>query len=413
MRRVVVTGIGLVTPLGVGVDPSWSALLAGQSGAAPITLFDAAGYRTRFAAEVKGFSPDPWINHRKLKELDRYSQFAVVSAVMAWADAGLGDELPQRERDRIGTIVGVGIGGIETIERHHRTLLEKGPNRVSPYFIPAAISNMAAGQVAMRLGLRGINYCTTSACASGAHAIGEAMRLVQRGAAEIMVAGGAEAAITPLGVAGFNAMLALSTRNDEPTKASRPWDRGRDGFVMGEGAGILVIEERERALARGAKIYAELVGYGATDDAHHVTQPAPEGEGAQRAMREALADGALDATRVGYINAHGTSTVQGDMQESRAVRSVFGAHAERLAVSSTKSMTGHLLGAAGGVEAAFTALALKHDVLPPTINLDDPDPACDLDYVPNAARRAEVDVALSNSFGFGGTNVTLALARHP
>ncbi len=412
MRRVVVTGIGLVTPLGVGVDPSWSALLAGQSGAAPITLFDAAGYRTRFAAEVKGFSPDPWINHRKLKELDRYSQFAVVSAVMAWADAGLGDELPQRERDRIGTIVGVGIGGIETIERHHRTLLEKGPNRVSPYFIPAAISNMAAGQVAMRLGLRGINYCTTSACASGAHAIGEAMRLVQRGAAEIMVAGGAEAAITPLGVAGFNAMLALSTRNDEPTKASRPWDRGRDGFVMGEGAGILVIEERERALARGAKIYAELVGYGATDDAHHVTQPAPEGEGAQRAMREALADGALDATRVGYINAHGTSTVQGDMQESRAVRSVFGAHAERLAVSSTKSMTGHLLGAAGGVEAAFTALALKHGVLPPTINLDDPDPACDLDYVPNAARRAEVDVALSNSFGFGGTNVTLALARH-
>lgn len=412
MRRVVVTGIGLVTPLGVGVDPSWSALLAGQSGAAPITLFDAAGYRTRFAAEVKGFSPDPWINHRKLKELDRYSQFAVVSAVMAWADAGLGDELPQRERDRIGTIVGVGIGGIETIERHHRTLLEKGPNRVSPYFIPAAISNMAAGQVAMRLGLRGINYCTTSACASGAHAIGEAMRLVQRGAAEIMVAGGAEAAITPLGVAGFNAMLALSTRNDEPTKASRPWDRGRDGFVMGEGAGILVIEERERALARGAKIYAELVGYGATDDAHHVTQPAPEGEGAQRAMREALADGALDATRVGYINAHGTSTVQGDMQESRAVRSVFGAHAERLAVSSTKSMTGHLLGAAGGVEAAFTALALKHCVLPPTINLDDPDPACDLDYVPNAARRAEVDVALSNSFGFGGTNVTLALARH-
>ncbi len=413
MRRVVVTGIGLVTPLGVGVDPSWSALLAGQSGAAPITLFDAAGYRTRFAAEVKGFSPDPWINHRKLKELDRYSQFAVVSAVMAWADAGLGDELPQRERDRIGAIVGVGIGGIETIERHHRTLLEKGPNRVSPYFIPAAISNMAAGQVAMRLGLRGINYCTTSACASGAHAIGEAMRLVQRGAAEIMVAGGAEAAITPLGVAGFNAMLALSTRNDEPARASRPWDRGRDGFVMGEGAGILVIEERERALARGAKIYAELAGYGATDDAHHVTQPAPEGEGAQRAMREALADGAIDAARVGYINAHGTSTVQGDAQESRAVRAVFGAHAERLALSSTKSMTGHLLGAAGGVEAAFTALALKLGVLPPTINLDDPDPSCDLDYVPNAARRAEVDVALSNSFGFGGTNVTLALARHP
>jgi 3-oxoacyl-[acyl-carrier-protein] synthase II len=412
MRRVVVTGIGLVTPLGVGVDPSWSALLGGQSGVAPITLFDAAGYRTRFAAEVKGFTPDAYIPHRKLKELDRYSQFAVAAAVMAWGDAGLGDALPQSERDRIGTIVGVGIGGIETIERHHRTLLEKGPNRVSPYFIPAAISNMAAGQVAMRLGLRGINYCTTSACASGAHAVGEAMRLIQRGAAEVMVAGGAEAAITPLGVAGFNAMLALSTRNDEPAKASRPWDRGRDGFVMGEGAGLLVLEDRERALARGARIYAELVGYGATDDAHHVTQPAPEGEGAQRAMREALADGAIDAARVGYINAHGTSTMQGDMQESRAIRAVFGEHAERLAVSSTKSMTGHLLGAAGGVEAAFTALALAHETLPPTINLDDPDPACDLDYVPHTMRRAAVDVALSNSFGFGGTNVTLALARH-
>ena len=413
MRRVVVTGLGLVTPLAVGVDATWAALLEGRSGVGPITLFDAAGYRTRFAAEVKGFSAEPYVHHpRKLKELDRYSQFAVSAAVMAWRDAGLSEELESSVRDRIGTIIGVGIGGIETIERHHRTLLEKGPNRVSPYFIPAAISNMAAGQVAMRLGLRGINYCTTSACASGAHAIGEAMRLVQRGAAEIMVAGGAEAAITPLGVAGFNAMLALSTRNDEPEKASRPWDRGRDGFVMGEGAGVLVIEEREHALARGATIYAELVGYGATDDAHHVTQPAPEGEGAQRAMREALRDGAIDATRVGYINAHGTSTPQGDVQETKAIRAVFGDHASRLAVSSTKSMTGHLLGASGGVEAAFTALALSRRALPPTINLDDPDPACDLDYVPLVAREAEVDVALSNSFGFGGTNVTLALARH-
>ena len=412
MCRVVVTGLGLVTPLGLDVDASWAALVAGHSGVAPITLFDATGYRTRFAAEVKGFTPDPYIERRKLKELDRYSQFAVAAAVMAWRDAGLADDLSPRERERFGTIVGVGIGGIETIERHHRTLLEKGPNRVSPYFIPAAISNMAAGQVAMRLGLRGINYCTTSACASGAHAIGEAMRLIQRGACEVMLAGGAEAAITPLGVAGFNAMHALSTRNDEPAKASRPWDRGRDGFVMGEGAGILVIESRERALARGAKVYAELVGYGATDDAHHVTQPAPEGEGAQRAMREALDDGAIDLARVGYINAHGTSTAQGDLQESRAIRAVFGDHAGRLAVSSTKSMTGHLLGAAGGVEAAFVALALTQGVLPPTINLDDPDPACDLDYVPHTARRAAVDVALSNSFGFGGTNVTLALARH-
>lgn len=411
MRRVVVTGLGLVTPLGLDGDASWAALVAGRSGVAPISLFDATGYRTRFAAEVKGFSPDPYIERRKLKELDRYSQFAVAAAVMAWRDAGLADDLSARERERFGTIVGVGIGGIETIERHHRTLLEKGPNRVSPYFIPAAISNMAAGQVAMRLGLRGINYCTTSACASGAHAIGEAMRLIQRGACEVMLAGGAEAAITPLGVAGFNAMHALSTRNDEPAKASRPWDRGRDGFVMGEGAGILVIESRERALARGAKVYAELVGYGATDDAHHVTQPAPEGEGAQRAMREALDDGSIDLARVGYINAHGTSTAQGDLQESRAIRAVFGDHAGRLAVSSTKSMTGHLLGAAGGVEAAFVALALTHGVLPPTINLDDPDPACDLDYVPHTARRAAVDVALSNSFGFGGTNGSLVFRR--
>ncbi len=413
MRRVVVTGLGLVTPLAVGVDATWTALLEGRSGVGPITLFDAAGYRTRFAAEVKGFSAEPYVHHpRKLKELDRYSQFAVAAAVMAWRDAGLSEELPASVRDDIGAIIGVGIGGIETIERHHRTLLEKGPGRVSPYFIPAAISNMAAGQVAMRLGLRGINYCTTSACASGAHAVGEAMRLVRRGAAEIMVAGGAEAAITPLGVAGFNAMLALSTRNDEPQKASRPWDRGRDGFVMGEGSGVLVIEEREHALARGATIYAELVGYGATDDAHHVTQPAPEGEGAQRAMRAALRDGAIDATRVGYINAHGTSTPQGDVQETKAIHAVFGEHARRLAVSSTKSMTGHLLGASGGVEAAFTALALSRRALPPTINLDDPDPACDLDYVPHRARRAAVDVALTNSFGFGGTNVTLALARH-
>ncbi len=387
MRRVVVTGLGLVTPLAVGVDATWTALLEGRSGVGPITLFDAAGYRTRFAAEVKGFSAEPYVHHpRKLKELDRYSQFAVAAAVMAWRDAGLSEELPASVRDDIGAIIGVGIGGIETIERHHRTLLEKGPGRVSPYFIPAAISNMAAGQVAMRL--------------------------VRRGAAEIMVAGGAEAAITPLGVAGFNAMLALSTRNDEPQKASRPWDRGRDGFVMGEGSGVLVIEEREHALARGATIYAELVGYGATDDAHHVTQPAPEGEGAQRAMRAALRDGAIDATRVGYINAHGTSTPQGDVQETKAIHAVFGEHARRLAVSSTKSMTGHLLGASGGVEAAFTALALSRRALPPTINLDDPDPACDLDYVPLKSREAEVDVALSNSFGFGGTNVTLALARH-
>jgi len=412
-RRVVVTGVGLVTPLGLGLEPTWDALLAGTSGAAPITLFDASAHRTRFACEVKGFDPLQWVDGRKLKELDRYSIFGLAAGLMAWRDAGLGDDLPRAERDHIGVILGVGIGGIDTIERHHKVLLEKGPGRVSPYFVPSAISNMGAGQIAMRLGLRGINYCTTSACASGAHAIGEAARLVQRGGAEVMLAGGAEAAITALGIAGFNAMLALSTRNDEPTRASRPWDKGRDGFVMGEGAGLLVLESRERAMARGARIYAELVGYGATDDAHHVTQPAPEAEGAQRAMREAMEDGAVDPSRVGYVNAHGTSTRQGDAEESRAIRAVFGAHAERLAVSSTKSMTGHLLGAAGGVEGAITALALARGVLPPTINLDDPDPACDLDYIPRDARRREVDVALSNSFGFGGTNVSLAFARHP
>jgi len=411
-RRVVVTGLGLVTPLGVGVEPTWEGLLDGRSGAAPITLFDASAHRTRFACEVKGFDPLAWVDGRKLKELDRYSAFGLAAGLMAWRDAGLGDDLPRAERDHVGVILGVGIGGIDTIERHHRTLLEKGPGRVSPYFVPAAISNMGAGQIAMRLGLRGINYTTTSACASGAHAIGEAARLVQRGAADVMLAGGAEAAITPLGVAGFNAMLALSTRNDEPARASRPWDKGRDGFVMGEGAGVLVLESRDRALARGARVYAEVLGYGATDDAHHVTQPAPEAEGAQRAMREAMEDGGVDPARVGYVNAHGTSTRQGDAEESRAIRAVFGAHAERLAVSSTKSMTGHLLGAAGGVEGAVTALALARGVLPPTINLDDPDPSCDLDYVPHLSRAREVDVALSNSFGFGGTNVCLAFGRH-
>jgi 3-oxoacyl-[acyl-carrier-protein] synthase II len=367
MRRVVVTGIGLITPLGVGLEATWTSLVSATSGVGPITLFDATGYRTRFAAEVKGFSPDDHIDRRKQKELDRYSQFAVATAVMAWRDAAMSDALTQTERNRFGCIVGVGIGGIETIEKHHKVLLEKGPGRVSPYFVPAAISNMAAGQVAMRLGLRGVNYCTSSACASGAHALGEAFRYIQRGIADVMLAGGAEAPITPLGIAGFNAMLALSTRNDEPTRASRPWDRNRDGFVLGEGAGILVLEERERALARGATVYAEVLGYGATDDAHHVTQPAPEAEGAQRAMREAMHDGSIAYQRVGYINAHGTSTVQGDVQEARAIAAVFEGHTEHLAVSSTKSMTGHLMGAAGGVEAAFTALALKRGVLPRSI----------------------------------------------
>lgn len=414
MRRVVVTGVGLVTPLGIGAEPTWEALLAGRSGAGPITRFDAAAHKTRFACEVRDFDPERFIERKRVKEHDRFAQFAVAAARMAWDDAGLPPAAADRAfSERAGCIVGVGIGGLETIERTHLVLREKGPGRVSPYFIPQVISNLGPGQVAMKLGLRGVNYATTSACASGAHAVGEAARWIQRGGADVMVAGGAEAAITPLAMAGFNAMYALSTRNDAPARASRPFDRGRDGFVMAEGAGVLVLEERARALARGARIYAEVCGYGATDDAYHLTQPAPEGEGAQRAMRLCLEDGAIDPARVGYINAHGTSTDTGDANETRAIRAVFGAHAERLAVSSTKSMTGHLLGAAGGVEAAFTALALHREVLPPTINLDEPDPACDLDYVPHRARPAAVDVALSNSFGFGGTNVTLALARHP
>jgi 3-oxoacyl-[acyl-carrier-protein] synthase II len=411
MRRVVISGVGLVTPYGVGVEPTWSGLVEGRSCIVPITRFDAKDYRTRFAGEVRGFDPEAWIEKKRVKEMDRYTQYAVASARMAWRDAGLPEDLPEPARDRIGTIVGTGIGGIESIEKHHRTLLEKGPSRVSPYFIPASISNLGAGQVAMTLGLRGINYCTTSACASGAHAIGEAARLVRLGAADVMVAGGSEAAVTPLGVGGFNAMHALSTRNDAPERASRPWDRDRDGFVLSEGAGIVVIEELEHARRRGARVYAELTGYGATDDAFHITQPAPEGEGAQRAMAAALADARVDPSAVGYINAHGTSTSAGDVNETRAIRGVFGAHADRLMVSSTKSMTGHLLGAAGGVETIFTALALHHGILPPTINLDTPDPACDLDFIPHEARRVTVDVAVSNSFGFGGTNVSLVLAR--
>lgn len=413
MRRVVITGVGLVTPLGVGVAASWAALLRGQSGVAPITLFDASAHRTRIAGEVKGFDPEAYMDRRKTRECDRFTQFALAAAQMAWDNAGLDTDSPtDAERDRIGVILGSGMGGLGTIEAVFPVMVAQGPKRITPYFIPATIANLAAGQVAMRFKLRGVNFCTTSACASGAHAIGEAFRKVQYGKAPMMVAGGAEATVTALAIGGFNAMLALSTRNDDPTRASRPWDRDRDGFVLGEGAGVVVLEDRDRAIARGATIVAEIVGYGASDDAHHLTQPAPGGEGAQRAMREALDDGGIDPTRVGYINAHGTSTPQGDVVEDAAVRAVFGDHATRLAMSSTKSMTGHLLGAAGAVETVFTAMAIREGVLPPTINLDAPGEGCDLDHIPHEARKAEVDVALNNSFGFGGTNVSLAIARH-
>jgi 3-oxoacyl-[acyl-carrier-protein] synthase II len=408
MRRVVITGVGLVTPMGIGTKESWDALCEGKSGVAPITTFDASKFDTRFAGEVKGWDGTRFVEKKKLKEMGRFMEFAMGASALAWQEAGL-TGLTTEQLERAGCIIGVGLGGIEVIENCARVLFEKGPGRISPYFIPGSIANLAAGQVAMKLGLRGVNYCTTSACASGAHAIGEGARWIQRGDADIMVTGGAEATVSPLGVGGFNAMKALSTRNEAPEKASRPFDRDRDGFVIGEGSGILVLEERERAMARGATIYAEVVGYGASDDAFHITQPNPEG--AQRAMAQALADARLDPERIGYINAHGTSTGAGDISETKAIKAVFGAHARKLAVSSTKSMMGHLLGAAGGVEAAIIALAIKHGVVPPTINLENPDPECDLDYVPHTARQMKLDVAMSNSFGFGGTNTSLIMAR--
>jgi 3-oxoacyl-[acyl-carrier-protein] synthase II len=409
-RRVVVTGIGLITPLGVGREETWSALIAGKSGIGPITQFDTTDFATKFAGEVKDFDPTRWIEKREAKSQDRFLHFAISAAQMAWDDAGvqLGDE----ERERAGVYIGAGLGGVFTIEKTHAALKEKGPRRgISPYFVPMIIVNMAPGLVSIRLQLRGPSMSHVSACSTGAHSIGEAQRLIQRGDADLMVAGGCEATITPLGVGGFNAMRALSTRNEEPQRASRPFDLDRDGFVIAEGAGVLILEELERARKRGARIYGELKGYGLSSDAHHMVQPPDGGEGAQRCMKMALRDAELDVSQVGYINAHGTSTKQGDIAETVAVKTVFGEHARRLAMSSTKSMTGHTLGAAGGIEAAFSLLALHHGVLPPTVNLENGDPECDLDYVPNQAREARVTAALSNSFGFGGTNASLIFTR--
>lgn len=411
MERVVVTGIGLVTPCGIGREETWSALLAGRSGVAPITLFDTAAFRVKIAAEVKKWDPLPFIEKKKLKEMGRFCEFAVAAAQEASRDAGL--ELQEQEREHAGCFVGVGIGGLEVIEAVKETVTTKGPQRVSPYTIPGIISNLAAGQISMLQGLKGPSYAVTSACSSGAHAIGEAAEWIRRGKATVMLAGGTEAAISPVCVAGFEAMHALSRRNHEPAAASRPWDKGRDGFVIGEGAGILVLESLARARKRGARIYCELTGYAATSDAHHLTHPAPEGEGAQRAMRLCLADAGVPPDAVDYINAHGTSTPIGDIEESRAIVRVFGHHATdgALWISSTKSMTGHLLGAAGAVEAAFTALSVAEGRIPPTLNLHDVDPACVLDYVPNTARERSVRHALSNSFGFGGTNAALLLSH--
>ncbi len=409
-RRVVVTGLGTLSPVGNTADEFWTSLIQGRSGVGMITKFDTTGYPTRIAGEVKNFDPLNFVDKKEARRLDPYLQFAVASAVLAVQDAAL--DTGKVDGTRFGVLIGSGIGGISTLLESHRNLIEKGPDRVSPFFIPMLIANMASGLVSMRFGAKGPNSAVVTACATGNHAIGDSFKIIQRADADVMIAGGSEAIIIPLTIAGFCSMKAMSTRNDEPTKAMRPFDANRDGFVAGEGAGILVLESLEHALARDARIYAEIIGYGMTGDAHHMTAPDPEGDGAARAMAAALRDAGLDASDVGYINAHGTSTIYNDKFETIAIKRVFGDHARRLAVSSTKSMTGHLLGAAGGIEAIATVLALHHGVLPPTINYETPDPDCDLDYIPNQARKQDVEVALSNAFGFGGTNATLAFRAY-
>jgi 3-oxoacyl-[acyl-carrier-protein] synthase II len=408
--RVVITGLGAVTPVGNTAEEFWTALVQGKSGIGPITRFDSTGFPTRIAGEVKGFDALKFVDKKDERKLDLYLKYALACAVMAVEDAGL--DPAKEDGDRFGVLVGSGIGGISTLLESHKVLLDKGLDRVSPFFIPMLIINMASGLISMRFGARGPNSSVVTACATGNHAIGDAMRIIQRGEADVMIAGGAEAIIIPLTIAGFCQMKAMSTRNDEPARASRPFDADRDGFVCGEGGGLVVLESIEHAVRRDARIYAEVVGYGMTGDAHHMTAPDPEGDGAARAMAAALRDAALEPAAVGYINAHGTSTPYNDKFESIAIKRVFGEHAKRLPVSSTKSMTGHLLGAAGGIEAIATTLALHHGVLPPTINYEKPDPDCDLDYVPNQARKQDIEVALSNAFGFGGTNATLAFRKY-
>jgi 3-oxoacyl-[acyl-carrier-protein] synthase II len=413
MRRVVITGIGLVTPLGNNLEDSWSALVAGKSGAGPITRFDASQFATHFACEVKGWDSSPFLDKREAKHLDRFLHFAIGAGLMAMEDAGYADrKVPAGEEERWGVYIGAGLGGVETLERTNLAWREKGPRHgFSPYFVVDIIINMAPGLLSMKTGAQGPNMSHVSACSTGAHSIGEASRAIRWGDADVMLAGGAESTISVLGVGGFNASRAMSTRNDDPMTASRPFDKERDGFVIGEGAGVLVLEELEHARKRGARIYAEVAGYGANADAFHVTQPAPEGRGAARCMEKAIADAKISLDQIGYINAHGTSTPINDRNETIAIKKVFGELARSLAVSSTKSMTGHTLGAAGGIEAGITALAIHRKVLPPTINLHHPDPECDLDYVPNQAREATVEAALSNSYGFGGTNASLLLRR--
>jgi len=409
-RRVVVTGVGLVSPLGIGREETWTGVLAGKSGAAPITHFDTTGFPVTFAAEVKGFDPLLYVEKKEVKKMGLFIQFALAAAQFAVEHAGL--KITPDIAERTGVYIGSGIGGFDVIEREHTALMQGGPRKISPFFIPAAIANLASGFVSIRWGAKGPNSATCTACSSSTHALGDSFRLIQRGDADVMICGGAEGAITPMGVGGFASMRALSTRNEEPEKASRPFDRDRDGFVVGEGAGILILEELGFALRRGVPIWAEVVGYGMTGDAFHITQPAEDADGAVRAMRLTLADAKVAPEQVDYINAHGTSTPYNDRLETLAVKKVFGDHAYKVAVSSTKSMTGHLLGGAGGLEAGFSVLAIRDQVLPPTINYENPDPDCDLDYVPNQARKAAVEYVLSNSFGFGGTNAVLLLKRY-
>jgi 3-oxoacyl-[acyl-carrier-protein] synthase II len=405
-RRVVVTGLGLVTPLGTGVEKNWQALMAGRSGIGPIDRFDVSDFPVRIAGEVHDFDPLDWIEKRDVKKMDMFIQYVMAASEQAMRQASL--KIGDDNADRVGVLVGVGIGGLLTIEENHLLFLESGLKRITPFFIPKLIGNLAPGQIAIRYGARGVSFTTTSACASGSHAIGEAFRMIRSGYLDAAITGGSEAALTPLGLGGFVAMRALSTRNDDPTAASRPFDRDRDGFVMSEGAAAMILEERESALARGAKILAEIVGYAANGDAYHITSPSPSGEGAARCMRMCLEDGGISLEEVDYINAHGTSTPQGDLAETQAIKRVFGEHAARIAVSSTKSMTGHTLGAAGAIESVYTVLAVERGMIPPTINYENPDPECDLDYVPNVPRQRSIRIALNNSFGFGGTNTTLA-----
>jgi len=409
-KRVVITGFGLVIPTGIGVETAWKNVCEGRSGIGRLTRFDPNGHETKIAGEVKGFNPENYIEKKEIKKMDLFIQYALGATKEALEDSQL--KITPENAEQVGVIVGTGLGGLPTIEKYHQILLEKGPGRISPFFIPMLIANLASGQIAIQSGAKGPNSCVVTACATGAHCIGDAFRAIVYGDAKAFIAGGTEANITPLTVGGFNAMKALSTRNDEPEKASRPFEKNRDGFVIAEGAGILILEDLEFALNRGARIHAEIVGYGYTGDAYHITAPSPDGEGAARCMRMAIRDAELKPEEIDHINAHGTSTPLNDATETQAIKAVFGEHAKKIPVSATKSMTGHLLGAAGSTEAIFTILSLRDEILPPTINYEEPDPECDLDYVPNVARRKPIQIAMSNAFGFGGTNATLIFKKY-